>query len=334
MPLSAPSPAAPTLDALYALIKADLNAVDALLLKRMQSDVPLISRVASHIIASGGKRIRPALTLISSQLCGAFASPRAIGLATAVECIHTATLLHDDVVDESLLRRTNPTANAIFGNKPSILVGDYLFTQAFQLMVEDGSLDSLKILSAASATIVQGEVMQMACEGEVTMPQATYLAVIHAKTAALFAAACEVGAVVAGKPEYAAALNRFGEQLGMAFQIVDDALDYSANQTTLGKTVGDDFREGKMTLPVLLAYAAGSAEEKTFWARTMGEQQQTEGDLDHALTLLSTHKAMEKSLNTALAYAQAAKSALAHFPPCPAKSAMLDLVDFCVSRGY
>lgn len=322
-----------SLDALYALVKPDLKNVDTLILSLVRSDVALIESVAQHIVASGGKRIRPALTLIASQLCGS-TSGRQVALAAAVEFIHTATLLHDDVVDESKLRRGSPTANAAFGNKASILVGDFLLSVAFQLMVSDGSLKVLKILSDASAVISKGEVMQLMTEGEPETSVEDYLKVIASKTAVLFAAACELGAVAADKPEHENSLRDFGQHIGIAFQLIDDALDYSANQATLGKTVGDDFREGKVTLPIIASYRAGNDEEKAFWQRTIGEGDQKDGDLEQAQALIANHKAIEQTIELARDYCDRARAALAGFAPSPAKSAMLDIVDFCANRAY
>jgi len=327
------APKKATLDALYTLIQGDLKRVDTLILNRVKSEVPLIHSIAEHIIASGGKRIRPALTLISSQLCG-YGGDKHIALAAAVEFIHTATLLHDDVVDESKLRRGLATANEVFGNKASVLVGDFLLSQAFQLMVADGSLKVLKILSDASAVIAKGEVMQLMVEGEVDTGMDAYLKVIAAKTAELFAAACELGAVASGNTAWEPRLRDFGMHVGIAFQLMDDVLDYAADQETLGKTVGDDFREGKITLPVIFAYEAGNAEEKTFWKRTMSDLQQKPEDLSQAIALLTKHKAIAKSVAVAQDYCERARQSLAEFSNSPAKSAMLDIVDFCASRAY
>lgn len=322
-----------SLDSLYALIRDDLAQVDTLILSRVKNEIPMIHDVAKHIISSGGKRIRPALTLIAAQLCG-YEGNRHIALAAAVEFIHTATLLHDDVVDESKLRRGLATANDLFGNKASILVGDFLFSQAFQLMVSDGELKVLKILSDASAIITKGEVMQMVAEGEPQTSIEQYLQIISSKTAILFASACELGAVVSGQREHEEGLREFGIYLGLAFQIIDDTLDYVAKQEALGKTVGDDFREGKITLPVILAYIDGSAEEKQFWQRTLGELHQKEGDLPAAMQLIEKHNAISRSIDMAEHYCQKARSALAGFAPSPSKSAMLEIVDFCASRAY
>ncbi|MDE3016682.1 MAG: polyprenyl synthetase family protein [Pseudomonadota bacterium] len=330
--LKAP-PKTASLDALYALIAGDLKRVDAVILACVKNEIPLIYGVAQHIVVSGGKRIRPALTLIASQLCG-YAGDRHIRLAACVEFIHTATLLHDDVVDESKLRRGQATANDIFGNKASVLVGDFLFAQAFRLMVEGGSLKVLKILSEASAVIVKGEVMQLATEGAPDTGIEEYLSVISSKTAVLFAAACELGAVLADRGEQEAALRQFGHEIGMAFQLVDDALDYAADQKSLGKTVGDDFREGKVTLPVILAYAAGNAEEKSFWNRAMGTPDQQPADFAQAQALIHKHTAIAQAIVMAEQYCSRARDALAAFPASPAKNAMIDIVDFCASRGY
>jgi octaprenyl-diphosphate synthase len=257
-----------------------------------------------------------------------------VKLAACVEFIHTATLLHDDVVDESLLRRGLPSANAVFGNQSSVLVGDFLFARAFQLMVEDGSLFVLSILSRAAATIAEGEVLQLATQNDLSTSEARYLDVVRGKTAALFAAACEVGPVVADRPQReAAALAEFGMNLGIAFQLVDDALDYAADQAVLGKTVGDDFREGKITLPVLVAYQAGDAADREFWRRTIEASQQTEADLDRALHLMESCGAIRATLDRAAVFIAAAKAALAPFPESTLRRALLDVADYTVSRA-
>jgi octaprenyl-diphosphate synthase len=324
---------APSLDPLYSLIQADLKRVDTLILDRVKSEVPLIHDIARHIVASGGKRIRPALTLISSQLCG-YTGDRHIALAASVEFIHTATLLHDDVVDESKLRRGLATANELFGNKASVLVGDFLVSQAFQLMVADGNLRVLRILSDASAIISKGEVMQLMNEGNPETTVENYLQVISSKTAALFSAACELGGVVADNGEWADQLHEFGSYIGIAFQLVDDALDYTANQDTLGKTVGDDFHEGKITLPVIHAYSKSNKEEKAFWNRTLGELKQTPEDFTRALEIIAKYDAIGQTITMAEYYCQKSRDALASFPASPAKDAMLDIADFCVARAY
>ena len=321
------------LTALMALVRDDLEACNRLILERMQSPVALIPQVAAHIVAAGGKRLRPLLTLASARLAG-YRGMRHVGLAAAVEFIHTATLLHDDVVDESALRRGQASANALFGNKPSVLVGDFLFSRAFQVMVADGSLEVLRILADASATIAEGEVLQLVIQNDTSTTEAAYLQVIEGKTAALFAAATEVGGVVAGSaPAQQDALRSYGYNLGIAFQLVDDALDYSAEQERLGKTVGDDFREGKVTLPVLLAFARGDAAERDFWRRTIEEKDQAEGDLVQAIALMQKHRAFADTVARARDYGAKAVDTLDAFPPSEAKRAMADIVEFCVSRA-
>ncbi len=324
------------LSTLVRLLQPDLEACNRTIVARMDSPVALIPQLAAHIVAAGGKRLRPLLTLASARLCGYPADgvgARHVKLAACVEFIHTATLLHDDVVDESVLRRGLASANAVFGNQASVLVGDFLFARAFQLMVEDGSLVVLAILSRAAATIAEGEVLQLVTQNDLSTPEARYLEVIKGKTAALFAAACEVGAVVASRPERdAAALADYGMNLGIAFQLVDDALDYAADQTILGKTVGDDFREGKITLPVLVAYQAGSAADREFWRRTIEASEQTEADLDRALDLMARCGAIRTTLARARGFVAAAKAALAPFPDHTLRRALMDVADYTVSR--
>ncbi len=321
------------LTALVALLRDDLEACNRAIVARMDSPVALIPQLAAHIVAAGGKRLRPLLTLAAARLCG-YTGDRHVRLAACVEFIHTATLLHDDVVDESLLRRGMASANAVFGNQASVLVGDFLFARAFQLMVEDGSLAVLGILSRAAATIAEGEVLQLVTQNDLSTSEARYLEVIKGKTAALFAAACEVGAVVADRPQSeSAALAEFGMNLGIAFQLVDDALDYAADQSVLGKTIGDDFREGKMTLPVLLAYRAGDAADRDFWHRTIEATEQNEADLDRALHLLQHCGAIHATLERAREFAAAAKAALAPFADSTLLRALLGVADYTVSRA-
>lgn len=322
------------LDRARELIEADLAEVNRLVLDRLQSEVPLIPELARHLIAAGGKRIRPMLTLLAARLCG-YRGQRHIGLATAVEFIHTATLLHDDVVDDSDLRRGKDTANAIWGNKAPVLVGDFLFSRAFQLMVADGSLRTLGILADASAVIAEGEVAQLITANDTGTTEAAYLRVIEAKTAALFQAACEVGGVVADRSdEEVKALGSYGRGLGIAFQLVDDALDYSAKQALLGKTVGDDFKDGKITLPVLIAIARGDETERRFWRRTLEEQDQRDGDLAHAQHLLERHGAVRATLARAHDYGEQARRALGRLPASPYRTALAELVEFCIERAY
>jgi octaprenyl-diphosphate synthase len=321
------------LERLTALVRADLEACNRLIVERMQSPVALIPQLAAHIVAAGGKRLRPLLTLAAARMAG-YRGERHVALAACVEFIHTATLLHDDVVDESALRRGQASANALFGNKPSVLVGDFLFARAFQIMVGDGSLEVLRILSEASATIAEGEVLQLVIQNDTSSTEAQYLEVIEGKTAALFAAATEVGAVVARLPaERQAQLRGYGHHLGVAFQLIDDALDYSAEQERLGKTVGDDFREGKITLPVLLAFQRGDAEERDFWRRTVEEREQTEADLPRAIALMQKHRAFADTVARARDYGAKALAALEAFPDSAEKQALADIVEFCVSRA-
>jgi len=322
------------LGALVTLVRDDLDACNRAIVARMESPVALIPQLAAHIVAAGGKRLRPLLTLASARLCGYQGGLRHVHLAACVEFIHTATLLHDDVVDESALRRGLASANAVFGNKASVLVGDFLFARAFQLMVTDGSLKVMEILSRAAATIAEGEVLQLVTQNDLSTNEARYLEVIRGKTAALFAAACQVGAVVADRPPaQEAALAEFGMNIGIAFQLVDDALDYAADQAKLGKTVGDDFREGKITLPVLVAFNAGDAPERAFWKRTIEDSEQTADDLAHAMELMTRHQAIGATLNRAARSAAEAKACLAVFPDSPLRTCLLGVADYTVSRA-
>jgi octaprenyl-diphosphate synthase len=311
-----------------------MAATDKLIHTRMTSGVALIPDLARHLIDSGGKRLRPMLTLAAAQ-AGGYAGDHHVRLAAAVEFIHTATLLHDDVVDESALRRGKVSANLMWGNKPSVLVGDFLFSRAFQLMVETGNLTVLDILAGAAAIIAEGEVMQLKSANNLGATEEHYLNVVSAKTAALFAAAAEAGAVLAARgPEYVAALRAYGENLGIAFQLVDDALDYSGRQALMGKTVGDDFREAKMTLPIILAYARADAATRPFWSRVIETGNQTESDLDRAITLVEQTGAIQETMRRARAYADRAKAALAGLEGSDIRHALSDIADFCVERAY
>ncbi len=322
-----------SLKPLMDIVQSDLEDTNRIILERMHSDVELIPTLARHLIAAGGKRLRPVLTLGAAKLCG-YEGDRAKKLAACVEFIHTATLLHDDVVDESDLRRGNETANALWGNQASVLVGDFLFSRSFQLMVEDGSLEVLRILSNASAVIAEGEVLQLMNVGDISLTEDKYYEVIGAKTAALFTAACEVGAVVADRPEKEVkALADYGTNLGIAFQLIDDALDYSAEQAALGKTIGDDFREGKVTLPVLLANQKGTPDEQNFWKRVI-EDTQTKSDLEKALELIEKYGTIADTFAAARKYGATAKNALSIFSDSPEKSALIDAVDFAIDRAY
>jgi octaprenyl-diphosphate synthase len=323
-----------TLESLQALIRDDLKQVDRVIFEHIDnSNVPLIPQLARHIVAAGGKRLRPALTLACAKLCG-YSGDRHIKLAAAVEFIHTATLLHDDVVDDSHLRRGSATANDVWGNKASVLVGDFLLSRAFQLMVADGSLRVLEILSDASAIISQGEVLQLSIANDIEVDESQYFQVITSKTATLFAAACEIGPTIMKNAEQATKLSQFGLALGIAFQLVDDALDYSSTQATLGKTIGDDFREGKITLPVLIAYREGTSEEKNFWKRTMADVEQTSDDLDIAISLINKYNGVKKAIGVAQAYCNQAKESLAIFPDSGVKNALIETLDFCIARAY
>ena len=324
----------PSLDHLVQLVAADMNAVNAVILDRMQSKVALIPELAGHLIAGGGKRMRPMLTLASAALCD-YPGTRHHKLAAAVEFIHTATLLHDDVVDGSDMRRGKTAANLIWGNPASVLVGDFLFSRAFELMVEDGSLKVLKILSHASAVIAEGEVDQLTAQRRIDTDEDHYLAIIAAKTAALFAAACRIAPVVAEAGDEAeAALDSFGRNLGIAFQLVDDAIDYSSDAATMGKGQGDDFRDGKMTLPVILAYARGDESDRIFWAAAMAGTRTSDDDLAQAIRLVESSGALADTMERARLYARRAIDALAPFPAGRAKAAMIEAAEFAVARAY
>jgi len=325
---------APSLDPMLRLVAHDMNAVNSVILDRMQSDVPLIPELAGHLIAGGGKRMRPMLTLACARLLD-YPGTRHHKLAAAVEFIHTATLLHDDVVDGSDLRRGRRTANIIWGNPASVLVGDFLFSRSFELMVEDGSLKVLRILSNASAVIAEGEVNQLTAQRQVATTEERYLDIIGAKTAALFAAACRIAAVVAERPEAEElALDAYGRNLGIAFQLVDDAIDYSSDEATMGKGVGDDFRDGKVTLPVILAHARGSDADKVFWRDAMMGHRISDADLAHATSLLRATGAIDDTLERARHYGQRAIDALGGFAASAAKSALTEAVAFAVARAY
>lgn len=317
---------------LAATLDQELTAVNALIRDRMASKhAPRIPEVTAHLVEAGGKRLRPMLTLAAAKLCG-YDGPYHLHLAATVEFIHTATLLHDDVVDESAQRRGRPTANLLWDNKSSVLVGDYLFSRSFQLMTETGSLDVLRILSNASATIAEGEVLQLTAAQDLTTTEDTYLQVVRGKTAALFSAATEVGGVIAGADEaQVKALYDYGDALGISFQIVDDLLDYWGGDAT-GKNIGDDFRERKLTLPLIKAVARGDADERAFWTRTIEKGQQEDGDLEHALALLNKHAALEDTRIEALAWAEKAKTAMAKLPQDPIRDMLIDIADYVVAR--
>ncbi len=332
--LSDPRDPSASLAPLVALVEEDMLHVNRISLDRASSNVDLIPELAQHLIDSGGKRLRPMLTIAAAKLCG-YSGDGHVRLAASVEFMHTATLLHDDVVDESRLRRGKITARLLWGNEASVLVGDYLLGQAFKMMVDVGSLGALRILSDAAAIIAEGEVMQLITANNTETTEDDYLAVIDAKTAALFAAAAEVGAVIAERPKSeAAALRSYGRNLGLAFQLVDDALDYSGEQSKLGKSVGDDFRDGKITLPVVLSYRRGDADERSFWERTLKEGEVGEDDLQRAIDLMGKHNALADTLERARHYGAIARDALAIFPDAEIKTALLDAIAFSVNRPY
>ena len=324
----------PSLSPILSLTATAMNSVNSVILERMQSEIPLIPALAGHLISGGGKRMRPMLTLAGAELVG-YHGTRHHKLAAAVEFIHTATLLHDDVVDGSDLRRGKAAANIIFGNPATVLVGDFLFSRAFELMVEDGSLKVLKILSHASAVIAEGEVDQLTAQRQIGTSEERYLAIIGAKTAALFAAASRISAVVAecGEAEEQA-LDDYGRNLGIAFQLVDDALDYDADASEMGKDRGDDFREGKMTLPVILAYARGDEEERVFWRAAIQGHRSSDEDLAYAVELIRKHDAVNATRERARHFAQRAIDGLSIFPASKARDAMVEAAQFAVSRGY
>jgi octaprenyl-diphosphate synthase len=320
-----------SVERLVRLAGPDMAKVDALIVARMQSPVAVIPALADHLIAAGGKRLRPLLSVAAARLVGT-ENDAFHKLAAAVEFIHTATLLHDDVVDGSQLRRGKVAAHLIWGAPSSVLVGDFLFARAFELMVETESMQALEILARASRVIAEGEVMQLTRSQDLNLEQDTYLEIIAAKTAELFAAAAEAGAVSAGATQARSdALRAYGLNLGLAFQLADDALDYGGATETLGKNAGDDFREGKATLPLLLAIAR-TPREADFWERVIGQREQVEGDFRRARELIVGSGALEASLDLAADYADRAKQALAAFPQSEWRLALEALADFAVSR--
>ena len=332
IPFSSASDA--SIDRLVELTNADMARVNTEILSRTGSEVTMIPEVANHLISSGGKRLRPLLTLAMASLTG-YSGDHHIKLAAAVEFMHTATLLHDDVVDESEMRRGRPAARKLWGNEASVLVGDFLLGQAFKMMVEVGSLRALEILSSAAAVIAEGEVMQLGAAKNTATTEDEYLAVIRAKTAELFAAACEVGPVLTQRPKAeAAACRSFGMNLGTAFQLVDDALDYGGKSAKLGKNIGDDFREGKITLPVVLSFRRGSESERSFWTRALEQGEIGDNDLDTAVGLMIKHRALEDTVKRAQHYGAIARDALALFPASEMKQALEEAVEFCTARTH
>jgi octaprenyl-diphosphate synthase len=314
------------------LTRADMERVNQLILSRAGSDVQMIPEVANHLISSGGKRLRPMLTLASASLFG-YEGDHHIKLATSVEFMHTATLLHDDVVDESDLRRGKSTARTIWGNQASVLVGDFLLGQAFRMMVDVGSLDALDVLSTAASVIAEGEVLQLSVAKNMETTEDDYLQVIRAKTAALFAAAAEVGPIVAKTDKASrSALKSYGMNLGLAFQLVDDVLDYGGKSADLGKNTGDDFREGKITLPVILSYRRGTQDERAFWRNAIENGESSDENLEKALGLITKYNGLGDTIGRATHYGTIARDALAPLPESPWKNALLEVIDFCIER--
>lgn len=318
---------------LWTLVRADMERVNQTILSRTGSKVTMIPEVANHLIQSGGKRLRPMMTLAAAGLCH-YVGEGHVKLAASVEFMHTATLLHDDVVDQSDMRRGKLAARMLWGNEASVLVGDFLLGQAFRMMVEVGSLPCLSVLADAAAVIAEGEVMQISAAKDTTTTEDDYLAVIRAKTAALFAAACEVGPILAGRPKSEmAACRAYGTNLGIAFQLIDDALDYGGSSSALGKNVGDDFREGKITLPVVLSFRRGSNTERAFWTRTLEKGEIRDGDLETAIAMMRRYRAIEDTIERARHYGAMARDALELFPASDHKQALLEVVEFCVRRA-
>ncbi len=321
-----------SLDGLRDYVGNELTAVNQLLLTKMDSRVPLATEIAGHLINAGGKRLRPLLTLATAKLCG-YEGPRHVALASCIEFIHTATLLHDDVIDESVLRRGAPSSNALWDNKASVLVGDFLFSRAFELMVADESAEVMKILSSAASTIIEGEILQLVASNDVATTEDAYLEVISAKTAKLFAAACHIGGVITdSNNDKCKALENFGFNLGIAFQLIDDILDYTACQDVMGKPLGDDFREGKLTLPVILAYAQGTADEQQFWQRTINDLAQEDSDLETATGLIQQHNILEQIVDRAYKFAQKAADELECFSDSVGRQVLLDIASSCILR--
>ena len=320
-------------EALAALLEPELQAVNTLIQQRMASKhAPRIPEVTAHLVNAGGKRLRPMLTLASARIFD-YAGPYHIHLAATVEFIHTATLLHDDVVDESEQRRGRPTANLLWDNKSSVLVGDYLFSRSFQLMVETGSLQVLDILANASATIAEGEVLQLTASQNLATTEDIYLQVVRGKTAALFSAATQVGGIISNAdPDACQALYDYGDALGISFQIVDDLLDIVGDAKQTGKNVGDDFRERKLTLPLIKAIAAGDDHERIFWRRTIEQGQQVDGDLEHAISLMHRHGAIEATRQEAINWSNRAKAALTRLPQTETTQLLHELSDYVVHR--
>lgn len=322
----------PSIQPLLELSADGMEKVNQIILSKAGSNVELIPEIAKHLISSGGKRLRPMLTLACAEMFG-YQGDGHVMLAASVEFMHTATLLHDDVVDESDMRRGKLAARKLWGNQASVLVGDFLLGQSFKMMVDVGSLEALRILSEASAVIAEGEVLQLGAAQNLATSEAEYMRVIEAKTAALFAAAAEVGPVIAGQPDaIKKAARTYGMELGLAFQLVDDALDYGGSSADLGKDVGDDFREGKITLPVVLSVQRGTDEDRAFWKRCLEGNDIQDGDLDHAIELMRKYDALPETVERARSYGAGALKALEQLPAGAHVDALAEAVDFCISR--
>lgn len=333
IPLDTKTQVKASIKPLMELVKSDMERVNTLILSKTGSEVQMIPEVAKHLIDSGGKRLRPMITLAAAQMCG-YQGDKHVTLAASVEFMHTATLLHDDVVDESDMRRGKLAARMLWGNEASVLVGDFLLGQAFRMMVDVGSLKALDVLSHAATVIAEGEVLQLATAKNLETTEDEYLQVIRSKTAALFAAAAEVGPIVAEEDNAAmSSLRSYGNNLGLAFQLIDDALDYGGNLEDLGKNTGDDFREGKVTLPVLLAYRRGDDEERAFWKQSLVESNNSDEALQKAKNLLTKHDAISDTVARARHYGEMARDALGTMPDSAHKSALIDVVEFCINRA-
>ena len=322
-----------SVDDLQLYFAQDMQAVDKLINSYITSNVtPVISELSNHLINAGGKRLRPLLTLAASDLCN-YSGASHIKLAAAIEFIHTATLLHDDVVDESFQRRGKPTANILWDNQSSVLVGDYLFSKSFQLMVETDSLKVLSILADASSTISEGEILQLSAVRNIKTDESAYFKIIEGKTAALFAAATEVGAVISNvERKKADALANFGKALGISFQITDDLLDYVGSEEVLGKNIGDDFKEGKVTLPLIKAISRSSKEEKRFWEEVINKGMQKSSDLEHALLLMRQHNVFDEIRSEAIKWSKKARNYLDIFPESKTKVILQELTSFVLER--
>ena len=322
-----------SVQSLVDLVHNDMEKVNQLILSKTGSEVTMIPKVANHLIDSGGKRLRPMLTIAAAQMSG-YEGRHHVTLAASVEFMHTATLLHDDVVDNSDMRRGKLAARLVWGNEASVLVGDFLLGQAFRMMVETGSMGALDVLSHAATIIAEGEVMQLSTAKNLETTEDEYLAVIRSKTAALFGAACEVGPIIADcEPAIVSAFRSYGSNLGIAFQLVDDALDFGGTSAVLGKNVGDDLREGKVTLPILLAYRRGTNDERKFWKQAIEEGQSDDAALKRAMELLVNHNALVDTIARAVHYGKIARDALAPLPAGKHKDALLEVIDFCIERG-